>query len=185
MTTQLLARLGVVVAIGALTAGIVYATIPDSSGVIHACYAKSGGTLQVIDDSVTTCRGNETSLSWNAGTQVALEDSRLLTVRTFGNGTANNLTIPDLGTLTLECSPTGVPSLTLNGGAVFERVKVTADGASASVSANTTFTSGSSFGESLWLTNVQGQWRLEYMTLATNVPLGNPCHAAAEITRIN
>jgi hypothetical protein len=47
----------------ALTAGgIAYASIPDSGGVIHTCYTKSGGTLRVIDDSVTKCKSNETAL---------------------------------------------------------------------------------------------------------------------------
>ncbi|HMG33187.1 MAG TPA: hypothetical protein VKM94_04545 [Blastocatellia bacterium] len=44
---------------------LTYATIPDSNGVIHACYNKSGGSIRVIDDSVTKCSSNETSLSWN------------------------------------------------------------------------------------------------------------------------
>jgi len=44
---------------------LTYATIPDSNGVIHACYNKSGGSIRVIDDSVTKCNSNETSLSWN------------------------------------------------------------------------------------------------------------------------
>jgi hypothetical protein len=34
--------------------GIAYATIPDSGGVIHGCYGKSGGDLRVIDATVTT-----------------------------------------------------------------------------------------------------------------------------------
>ena len=45
--------------------GVAYATIPDSSGVIHACYTRSGGALYVIDDSVTTCSSKQTSLNWN------------------------------------------------------------------------------------------------------------------------
>jgi len=45
--------------------GIVVATIPGTGGVIHACYSRSGGTLRVIDDSVTNCKQGETSLSWN------------------------------------------------------------------------------------------------------------------------
>ena len=44
---------------------LTYATIPDSNGVIHACYNKSGGSIRVIDDSVTKCSSNETSLNWN------------------------------------------------------------------------------------------------------------------------
>lgn len=48
-----------------LAAGAAYATIPDSNGVIHGCYAKSGGTLRVIDAGVTSCKTGETSLDWN------------------------------------------------------------------------------------------------------------------------
>jgi len=33
--------------------------------VIHGCYAKSGGTLRVIDAGVTSCKSSETSLDWN------------------------------------------------------------------------------------------------------------------------
>ena len=47
-----------------LVAGLAWATIPDASGTIHACYSRSGGTLRVIDASVTTCKQGETSLSW-------------------------------------------------------------------------------------------------------------------------
>jgi hypothetical protein len=44
--------------------GVAWATIPDSSGVIHACYTKSDGNLRVIDTSVTKCGRNESALSW-------------------------------------------------------------------------------------------------------------------------
>lgn len=47
-------------------AAIAYATIPGADGVIHSCYRNSGGALRVIDDAVTGCRSNETSLDWNA-----------------------------------------------------------------------------------------------------------------------
>ncbi len=51
----------------AAAAGAAYATIPDSSGVIHACYAASDGTLQVIDPSKgERCKRHETALDWNA-----------------------------------------------------------------------------------------------------------------------
>jgi hypothetical protein len=46
-------------------AGVAYATIPDSGGVIHGCYSKSGGSLRVIDASVTNCTKSETALDWN------------------------------------------------------------------------------------------------------------------------
>jgi hypothetical protein len=49
----------------AAVAGAAYATIPDGGGVIHGCYQKSGGSLRVIDASVTGCSSKETSLNWN------------------------------------------------------------------------------------------------------------------------
>jgi hypothetical protein len=55
--------------VAAASAGAAYATIPDSDGVIHACYAKSGGALRVIDDSVTNCKSGETAVSWNQSGQ--------------------------------------------------------------------------------------------------------------------
>ena len=48
-----------------VVAGVAYATIPDSGGVIHGCYARSGGSLRVIDASVTNCSKSETALGWN------------------------------------------------------------------------------------------------------------------------
>ena len=58
-----------VVVIGAIVAllavgGVAYGTIP-SSNVIDACYTKSGGTLRVIDATVTKCGKSETALAWN------------------------------------------------------------------------------------------------------------------------
>jgi hypothetical protein len=51
--------------VAAACAGAAYATIPGSDDVIHGCYAKSGGTLRVIDASVTNCKSGETSLNWS------------------------------------------------------------------------------------------------------------------------
>jgi hypothetical protein len=53
------------VALAAAVGGVAYATIPDPAGTIHGCYARSGGSLRVIDDSVTNCKSTETSLDWN------------------------------------------------------------------------------------------------------------------------
>lgn len=44
---------------------LVRASIPDPTGVIFGCYNKSGGTVRVIDNAVTTCGANETQLTWN------------------------------------------------------------------------------------------------------------------------
>jgi len=57
--------IALVVVGGVLIGGAAYATIPDASGVIHGCYARSGGALRVIDDGVINCSKSETSLNWN------------------------------------------------------------------------------------------------------------------------
>jgi hypothetical protein len=44
--------------------GVALATIPGSDGVIHSCYAKDG-SLRVIDAQSTSCKSNETALTWN------------------------------------------------------------------------------------------------------------------------
>lgn len=62
-----------VVVLGALAgaAGIAYATIPDSGGVIHGCYQANNGQLRLIDPqgSATTapqsCKNNELAVSWS------------------------------------------------------------------------------------------------------------------------
>lgn len=46
-------------------AGTAHAAIPDGNGVIHACYAKSGGVLRVVDASTTSCKSGEVTLDWN------------------------------------------------------------------------------------------------------------------------
>src|SRR5262245_25405001 len=67
-----IARLGLGGKLAAFGAGIViattavaYASIPDSSGVIHACYGNSGA-LKVIDPSAGgACGHSETAISWS------------------------------------------------------------------------------------------------------------------------
>lgn len=54
----------IAVAAIAVGGGVAWATIPNG-GVINACYAKSGGSLRVIDASVTNCKSGETALSWS------------------------------------------------------------------------------------------------------------------------
>lgn len=58
-------RLIVATASVAITASITSGSIPGPNGLITGCYNKSGGTIRVIDTSVTTCGSNETSLQWN------------------------------------------------------------------------------------------------------------------------
>jgi hypothetical protein len=58
-------RAAVIALAGAFAiAGLASATIP-SNNVIDACYSKSGGSLRVIDGTVTKCGKSETSLAWN------------------------------------------------------------------------------------------------------------------------
>jgi hypothetical protein len=49
----------------ALGAGISFAAIPDSSGVIHACAKKNKGTIRVVD-TAGDCQKSEFALSWSA-----------------------------------------------------------------------------------------------------------------------
>jgi len=41
-----------------------YASIPDSTGVIHGCYGRSG-ELSVVDPTTSTCRRGDTAVNWN------------------------------------------------------------------------------------------------------------------------
>jgi hypothetical protein len=52
----------------AFAGGIAFATIPDSEGVIHACYGQDG-SLRVVDDSTPGrgCRPHEKTLTWSQG----------------------------------------------------------------------------------------------------------------------
>jgi hypothetical protein len=55
------------VVVGALIvgAGVSWASIPDSGGVISACYNNTNGSLRVIDaEGGASCSGNETALNW-------------------------------------------------------------------------------------------------------------------------
>ena len=44
---------------------VVFASIPDSAGVIHGCYNSVNGVLRVIDSATQECRQSETSISWS------------------------------------------------------------------------------------------------------------------------
>jgi hypothetical protein len=70
MPRTLIVAVAVVVALAA--AGIAYATIPDSAGVIHGCYSKTSsttlppGSLRVVDTGLgQSCGQNEVALNWN------------------------------------------------------------------------------------------------------------------------
>jgi len=62
-------RKALVVLIGALAAlavgvGFAVASIPDSSGVFHACYKKHHGQLRLVE-SASDCRPSEKATSWS------------------------------------------------------------------------------------------------------------------------
>jgi hypothetical protein len=58
--------IAVIAATALAVGGIAYATIPDSTGVIHGCFEPASGKLRVIDtDAGRTCRTDEASLTWN------------------------------------------------------------------------------------------------------------------------
>lgn len=49
----------------ALGAGLAWAVIPDSAGVIHGCFKSSTGNLRVIDPGAGgTCNASEQALTW-------------------------------------------------------------------------------------------------------------------------
>ena len=58
-------------ATAAMAGGIAYAAIPDSSGVIHGCYnpngadSPNGTTLSIVNSDTSSCRNNQTAITWN------------------------------------------------------------------------------------------------------------------------
>src|SRR5436190_17444062 len=64
--------IAVVASVAALTvAGVSYASIPDSNGVIHGCYSPSGASmtngtaLNIVDSANASCGKKMESISWN------------------------------------------------------------------------------------------------------------------------
>jgi len=57
------AVIGAGIALVAGGAGFALAGIPDSKGVIHACYSKTDGALRVVKGS--KCQSGEKKLKWN------------------------------------------------------------------------------------------------------------------------
>jgi hypothetical protein len=47
-----------------LVGGVAGASIPDPSGVIHACYARKDGALRLVDTATSTCKTTETAIAW-------------------------------------------------------------------------------------------------------------------------
>jgi hypothetical protein len=59
------AFIALLVAVG----GAAFAAIPDTAGVVHACYQKNGGGMRVVDTtrrgSTRKCRKSEKALAWS------------------------------------------------------------------------------------------------------------------------
>jgi hypothetical protein len=51
-------------AVLALGAGVASSAIPDSSGVLHACYNTNGGQLRLVD-TASDCNPSETATQWS------------------------------------------------------------------------------------------------------------------------
>ena len=62
---QFIVRKRVLIVAMVVAAASTYGSIPAPNGVITGCYNKSGGSIRVIDSSVTTCNSNETAIVWN------------------------------------------------------------------------------------------------------------------------
>ena len=56
--------------VGGGWSAVVLASIPDASGVIHACYTTAVGAVRIIDSPSQSCNALETAITWNqAGPQ--------------------------------------------------------------------------------------------------------------------
>jgi hypothetical protein len=55
----------VVISMVALGSGLAWASIPDPSGQIHACYKHGNGDLRVVDTATTSCKETEVALNWS------------------------------------------------------------------------------------------------------------------------
>ena len=84
-----LTLIALVVGVGVAAGGIAYASIPDSSGVIHGCYQKNGN-LRVIDSTGKGCTTSEKPLSWNQTGPSGLTGSTGLTGATGPTGSTGS-----------------------------------------------------------------------------------------------
>jgi hypothetical protein len=71
--------------------GVAQASIPDSSGVIHACY-NVHGLLRVIDGSAQGCRKRERGISWPSTAAAGLTGWQLIQC-TISTDSGGNVTV--------------------------------------------------------------------------------------------
>ncbi|HEY3718375.1 MAG TPA: hypothetical protein VGL39_27950 [Jatrophihabitantaceae bacterium] len=97
-----LIAVGILAAIGiALGVTAATASVPDSSGMIHACYTTSSGALRIIDtDAGGACYSYETAISWPSSTP---------TLKYFA-GTATATLNGSSVQFTVTCTDGGVPA---------------------------------------------------------------------------
>jgi hypothetical protein len=187
-------RVVIVAAVAVITTGVLYATIPDAEGVIHACYSRSQGTIRIIDDSVTNCKQGETSLAWNVkgepgppgapglpGPKGDTGDSQVFTVGVSLRDTEKSLTVPDLGTVVAECHE--FPSAGLTGAMPFDVTTIDYDGTPHTTTNSTSWNSGDPYSGTVWFKNAVAQWHLEF--LALSFISNDNCRAAIEVVRID
>jgi hypothetical protein len=110
-------------ALGAIAAGLAYATVPDGAGVIHACYGNRDGGLRVVDtEAGQSCNAREATLTWNhqgpvgpqgpAGAQGPRGDSLLVAAGDFDTSGAARFQV---GGLSARLQEPAVYSLQFDG----------------------------------------------------------------------
>jgi hypothetical protein len=62
--TRTILTIGAAVAL-AVGGGVAGAAIPNTNGAINACYISGQGGIRIIDTATTTCKSNETPITWN------------------------------------------------------------------------------------------------------------------------
>jgi|ERR1700675_3683538 len=98
-----------------LAGTVAFASIPDSSGVIHGCFETQQGQLRVIDPATQHCLPSETAISWNnIGPQGPAGLAGPPGPPGSGGGSNGFVTGVRSGTLTL--TPSAVLTLTLPAG---------------------------------------------------------------------
>jgi hypothetical protein len=86
----------------AVTGGVAWATIPDGSGQIHACYKTGSGELRVVDPSAGgTCKPSESALVWSQTGPAGADGATSVAIRTH----TQTVTAGGSFTFTALCEP--------------------------------------------------------------------------------
>jgi len=87
--------------------GVAQASIPDSSGIIHACYNRHG-RLRVVDISAQSCRKSEKGISWPSTAAAGLTGWQLIQC-TYSSDNSGRVTVSG----SPLCSATGYDQATI------------------------------------------------------------------------